>query len=471
MSFTKFLYDDPLITREQAMKVLIQVADELNMPDKKGACIVAGMTVSQEVGVEDGDAPFERRFWCPANPADAESFNYDHDSESDDGRSVGYFQQQKGPKGELWWGTTQSEMDLHSAATQFMTRLKKVGYNASNATAANDSAQSVQQSGVPWAYAQWWNDINQLYAKVAGTAPVAVPEGRFFEEINLIDGSGSQSRNGKKPRLIVLHTEEGNMAGQALDQWMDRNNVSYHYIIGDDNRAWDLVDTDRASWSVLDANNFCINYVFAPSYAGWTRQQWLDNMGTGIKICAYLVAQDCLKYNIEPVIRVGNSATGYASLANSSGITDHYGITKGLGIGTHTDVGGGFPWDVFNTYLQKYIAGDTEDDMFTDTDRAMVQRIFFELTNKWESRSIYRDPGEGPVDTLVGMLLNDDGMEHGELIERLAVLGDSDSIRRVRRSAAGKGAVTDKATVARAKKVFQSIPEEIMAAYKEEVGE
>ncbi|PKR87152.1 N-acetylmuramoyl-L-alanine amidase, partial [Pleomorphomonas diazotrophica] len=66
MSFTRFLQDDPLLTREQVMAGLIRVADELNMPDKRGACVIAGMTISQEVGVKDNDPPFERRFWCPA---------------------------------------------------------------------------------------------------------------------------------------------------------------------------------------------------------------------------------------------------------------------------------------------------------------------------------------------------------------------------------------------------------------------
>jgi hypothetical protein len=475
MSFVEFLQDDPLLTREQVMQTLSQVANELDMPDKRGACVIAGMTVSQEVGVNDNDPPFERRFWCPANHADEQSFNYPHDSISNDGRSVGYFQQQRGPQFQEWWGPVSSEMNLHSATVSFMTQLKALGYDASNAQAANDSAQAVQRSGAPQAYKQWWDDINGLYDKVAGSVPVPPPSPSspsFFTEHNIIDGSGSRSRNGQRPRLFVLHTSEGTMEGIDLDNWMDgMGDRSYHYIVGNDWVAFDLVDTDLAAWSVEDANNFTINLVFAPSDYAWTRPEWLSNMGNGIKVAAYLCAQDCKKYGIPPVVRVGDSASGYQSLRNNDGVTDHYGINVGLGITNHTDVGKFFPWDVFNNYLQKFYNGlEEQDDMFTDEDRAMLQRVHFELTNKWNSRSIYAEPGEGPVDTLVGFELNEDGMEHAEMVERLAVLGDKDALRRVIRTAAGEGVVKDDATVKRANAVLAQVPEDVLKAYRDAVG-
>lgn len=162
--------DHPLRIREQVMEVIVRVADELDMPDKRGACICAGMCVAQEAGSdEDGDGVPE--FWCPANHADEESFQYEHDSESDDGRSVGYFQQQKSAAGALWWGPTSSEMDLHSACTEFMKRLKKAGYDASSARAANDSVQRVQGSGRPDAYAKHWQLVNAVYNNVVNAVP------------------------------------------------------------------------------------------------------------------------------------------------------------------------------------------------------------------------------------------------------------------------------------------------------------
>ena len=72
-----------------------------------------------------------------------------------------------------------------------------------------------------------------------------------------------------------------------------------------------------------------------------------------------------------------------------------------------------------------------EDDMFDDDARRKLDRVYFELTNRWESRSPYRLPDGGPVDTAVGMLLNTDGMTHGDMIDRLATYGDPLAIERL----------------------------------------
>lgn len=90
-----------------------------------------------------------------------------------------------------------------------------------------------------------------------------------------------------------------------------------------------------------------------------------------------------------------------------------------------------------------------------DVDQLAI--IFRELTQRLPSRSIYRTPGEGPVDTLAGMLLNIDAMAHAELVERLARQGDRDALTRLARTAAGNGAVTDPQAVAQAATVLADI--------------
>jgi hypothetical protein len=255
------------------------------------------------------------------------------------------------------------------------------------------------------------------------------------------------------------------MLGKDLDNWMDNNEVSYHNVINPDGETWNLVDTDRASWSALSANPFTINYVFAGSYAKQTRNEWLQKFGNAIKQAAYLCAQDCHKYGIPPVVRVGNSASGYPSLPTNDGVTDHYGITVGLRIGTHTDVGPGFPWDVFNNYLQQFYNNAIEDDMFSDQDRAMLQKVYDELTKRFPSRSIYRNPGEGLVDTLAGFELNVDAAVHADLVEEMAKRGDEDSINRVLRTAAGMGEAKDAWAVNRAKSAIEEWPQDVKDAY------
>lgn len=190
------------------MAQLIQVAIERDMPDKRGACIIAGMTVSQEAGVQDNDPPHERRFWCPANHADEESFQYQHDSVSDDNRSVGYFQQQKGPQDQLWWGPTEQEMRLHDAAANFMGRLQRIPYDASTPQSANDAAQAIQQSGVPQAYAQWFDDINRLYDKVSGTiTPPWIGDPVWLKDVIAAEGVDTAETDD------WLHRGHGDFAG------------------------------------------------------------------------------------------------------------------------------------------------------------------------------------------------------------------------------------------------------------------
>lgn len=399
MSFTTFLQDGPLLTREQVMATLIQVAHELSMPDERGACIIAGITVSQEVGVKDNDPPYERRFWCPANHADEESFGFAHDSESNDGRSVGYFQQQKGPNGELWWGTTSQEMDLHSSATSFMTRLKANGYDASNAQSANDAAQAVQQSGVPNAYGQWFDDINALYNAVvsgSGTTPPVVTPPASTGDTTVADrpdfneyemwSSSNQSRGGTKIDLFLLHTQEGNGNADSLAQYLQNpaNQVSYHYTVStgypNDNgvTVCDVVDTDDASWSVLSANNRSINLCFAGSSASWSRNDWLTKAGRAIDVAAYLAVQDCQKYGISLKVVPPPYTAG------TPGISDHMYVTDVLKDGTHTDVGPDFPWDVFSAAVEKYSAApQPADDPTPPAAPTRVGPADDQLTLRW----------------------------------------------------------------------------------------
>jgi N-acetyl-anhydromuramyl-L-alanine amidase AmpD len=159
------------------------------------------------------------------------------------------------------------------------------------------------------------------------------------------------SRGGAVPRWFLLHTQEGDGTAQSLAAYLQNPNsqVSYHYTVDNGGDVVDVVDTDLESWSVLDANPKAINLCFAGSRAAWSRQEWLDNMSDAIDIAAYLAVQDCLKYGIPTHI------ISPADLGNGlPGIADHRAVTIGLGIGTHTDVGDGFPWDVFTTAVAKY---------------------------------------------------------------------------------------------------------------------
>lgn len=163
---------------EDMMRTFIKVADELDMPDRRGACIIAGMTARQEAD-----------FWIPGNNADpafaANPLGFRHDSMGNDGLSVGPFQQQTSRPGvtPAWgWGGlvgdpegTRKRMDPYESTKLFMAALKRRPYRATNAIEAGDWAQDVQKSGVPEAYNDDWQFANDLYNRVTGQAPPPPP--------------------------------------------------------------------------------------------------------------------------------------------------------------------------------------------------------------------------------------------------------------------------------------------------------
>jgi len=203
----------------------------------------------------------------------------------------------------------------------------------------------------------------------------------------------NEPRNSTKPDLFLLHTEEGGPVKGGADRlarWLGNpaNQVSYHYTVSqdpDDNGVTvvDVVDTDRASWSALSANRRSINLVFAGSRAAWSRTEWLRN-SRAIDVAAYLAAQDCAKYPSIPkrVIKPPYGPPG--------GISDHRYVTRYLHIGSHTDVGDGFPWDVFEAAFLRH-AGITSPlpTPATPTPQPQPESIA-DLTDRQLLEAIYR---------------------------------------------------------------------------------
>jgi hypothetical protein len=163
----------------------------------------------------------------------------------------------------------------------------------------------------------------------------------------------TSQRWGSKVRLFVLHTQEGPGTAASLAGYLQNaaSQVSYHYSI-DDFTCIDVVDTDRAAWAVLDANGYTINLCFAGSRANMTRQEWLGSYSHAIDYAAFLFVQDAKKYGID-----ARTISWDEIRAGRSGGTDHRGITEGLRIGNHTDVGPGFPWDIYAAAIEKYVRG------------------------------------------------------------------------------------------------------------------
>lgn len=319
----------------------------------------------------------ESDFIMYANEADPDSLNYPHEDLSEDENSTGLFQQ-RAP----WWGTVADRMDAARSAGLFFAALAKLDYN-NPSRSPGSYAQSVQQSAFPDRYDQRFNDAVALYNRLEASVVVDRPD---FNEYP-IWSDNNQSRGDTKVDLFLLHTQEGDSNADQLARYCGnpapggdpKKAVSYHYTVSEDANdhgvtVVDVVDTDYASWSVGNANNRSINLCFAGSKAAWTRQDWLTKAPKAIAAAAYLAAQDCKKYGIKPYVILPPYDV------DPPGISDHRYVTEHLGWGNHTDVGDGFPWDVFIAAVNKYSGNETVTPGFTyPSTEVMIREIWEQL--------------------------------------------------------------------------------------------
>lgn len=191
-------------------------------------------------------------------------------------------------------------------------------------------------------YGQW----DRLEQEHQGGFVSGKPE--FTEHVRLT--GGSSSRHGARVNNAFIHTEQGNGSAESLANYCSNlaNQVSYHYTVRD-RIVFSIVDTNRAAWSVLNKNPSSINLCFAGSYAEWSREEWLRREDD-IAIAAWLLVEDAKKHSF-------SSAVIAPPYRRGDGISDHRYVTQVLGMGTHWDVGDGFPWDVFAGYVSQYVAG------------------------------------------------------------------------------------------------------------------
>lgn len=184
---------------------------------------------------------------------------------------------------------------------------------------------------------------------IAGAPAVATKPA--FREIDMM-GNNRSNRFGAKVVYFLGHTEEGNSTAVNLANSLNnRDDASYHYVCRD-SILCDVVDTDYASWSVLDANNRSINFCFAGSRAAMSRQEWIDRYRNDIRIMAWIAVQDAKKYGF--ALRVQGRPY---RLGNVPCVADHNFVTTVLHIGSHTDLGPNFPFDILEADINLYVSG------------------------------------------------------------------------------------------------------------------
>lgn len=246
--------------------------------------------------------------------------------------------------------------------------------------------------------------------------PVAKPK---FEERQMI-GWGSSKRS--RPAInFFLHTQEplSDSTAEGLARYCQgQNDVSYHFTIRD-RIVYDVVPSELASWSVLEANVFSVNLCFAGSSAAMSRQLWLDRYAADIEIAAYIAVREARRHNFSTEVLIPQAGKQgrdvYAGEARP-GISDHNYVTRELGIGSHTDVGPGFPWDIFKAHVDRFAnnASTQGDDDLSAADVARLESKLDLLIREWgpnkkgPSRAFMATDGK-PVESPLGFIYNIDG--------------------------------------------------------------
>ncbi len=230
--------ETPLLTREQWMKTFYDVATELGIINVKGACVCAAMCAFQEAGGDPHNTG-KRQIWIPGNISDPcfwrDSDAYPHDSMSNDGLSVGPFQQQTSRPGvtPAWgWGGlyddpegTRRRMDPVESTRMFLDALVDSGINAIDRYSANNSIQRVQKSGAPLAYQQWWDEANALYDQV-------IAKGSGGTIVSAASTTTTGWTGDPVWLLDQLEKEVGAKRVRALDGWDKRGHGDFKDIRG-----------------------------------------------------------------------------------------------------------------------------------------------------------------------------------------------------------------------------------------------
>lgn len=161
-----------------------------------------------------------------------------------------------------------------------------------------------------------------------------------------------------KIRLIVIHSMESQEkpgTAKRVAAWFGGPTApkSSAHVCVDSQHIVHVVDDSDIAWAAPGANSDGLHIEMA-GVAAQTRAQWLDKYSEGVLDNAAKVAAEwCKKYSI-PAIAL---TPAQVADGKTKGICGHRTVTKAFPkLGTHTDPGANFPWDVFIDKVKALIA-------------------------------------------------------------------------------------------------------------------
>lgn len=172
MSFVWKRPEGPLDTEENIARRVHAVSLGKNLDELATVLVLMGIRQESD-------------YWCPWNRKDPTSENYDHDSESNDGRSVAYLQQQNEVAGEVvppehdWWGPMWCRMSLECSVGTFLDRLSDDYHSAQSdpyrAAVLIDNVQGSYWNGDPGHpgyYGKHWDYCWSLLRRALDQGPI-----------------------------------------------------------------------------------------------------------------------------------------------------------------------------------------------------------------------------------------------------------------------------------------------------------
>lgn len=410
----------------------------------------------------------ESGFWCPWNRKDPSSEKYDHDSESDDGRSVGRHQQQNGRAGESlpagdrdnWWGDMASRMGLESSTDKFLERLED-GYHRAlgNPALCSEIISNVQgpRKDLRGAYAKHydycWGLLKRALANTASPVvgptpepvrpsvglrpnpawrgdPIWLPDVLRAFGVDVYEVEGARERGhgdfGKISWVLWHHTGNVNETDHG---------ITNHPTLG--LAANMLVHPDGRT----AITGFGVAYHGGKGIYPGIPEDGINQVSIGIE-CAHSGAHGDPWPDVQmrAMINIGAAIEWFLALPPSNEIAhkEWAGAENPLGINKQ---GKPDPIDIDMDWFRSQIAarvqaGPTgEDDMFTDNDRKMMQDIWrLHFEQHIPSDSPY-DTAEGTQHSLQDMARYTNASTDALAVETGAGMGNAHDVRRLKDAA------------------------------------
>lgn len=202
----------------------------------------------------------------------------------------------------------------------------------------------------------------------------------WLDNVPTILSANYGQRSTNPPRVIVLHTTEGNEregSAKSSATWCaSGQTVGSAHLFVDNRETWRGVpDVARANHAA-GANDFSLGLECA-GRASQTAAEWADAFSVAmLDRAAHIVAAWSTRFEI-PLVPIGPDELR----AGAAGVCQHVDVSRAFGLSDHWDCGDAFPFDALLAHART-IKGD---DVLTIKDVENIRRVVREeIAAQWK---------------------------------------------------------------------------------------